>query len=134
MEIAIEKLAVICFFLFGISHIVQPRSWAEFFIRLREKGTTGSFINGWIHLPLGALIVAFHNVWHGRKIWSSLVYAFAAGHPSKAVTMFVLIRAVTYAALLSASCWFTCPVGSCRGRALLRRQLPERRKSRGCSW
>jgi hypothetical protein len=65
MEIAIEKLAVICFFLFGLSHIVQPRSWAEFFIRLREKGTTGSFINGWIHFPLGALIVAFHNVWHG---------------------------------------------------------------------
>lgn len=65
MEIAIEKLAVICFFLFGISHVVQPRSWAEFFIWLREKGTTGSFINGWIHFPLGALIVAFHNVWQG---------------------------------------------------------------------
>jgi hypothetical protein len=65
MEVAVEKLAVICFFLFGISHIVQPRAWAEFFIRLREKGTAGSFINGWIHFPLGALIVAFHNVWHG---------------------------------------------------------------------
>jgi hypothetical protein len=65
MEVAIEKLAVICFFLIGISHIVQPRAWAEFFIRLREKGTTGSFINAWIHFPLGALIVAFHNVWHG---------------------------------------------------------------------
>ena len=65
MEVAVEKLAVICFFLFGISHIVQPRAWAEFFVRLREKGTAGSFINGWIHFPLGALIVAFHNVWHG---------------------------------------------------------------------
>jgi hypothetical protein len=65
MEVAIEKLAVICFFLIGISHIVQPRAWAEFFIQLREKGTTGSFINAWIHFPLGALIVAFHNVWHG---------------------------------------------------------------------
>jgi hypothetical protein len=39
MEVAVEKLAVICFFLFGISHIVQPRVWAEFFVRLREKGT-----------------------------------------------------------------------------------------------
>jgi hypothetical protein len=65
MEIAVEKFAVICFFLIGVSHIVQPRAWAEFFIRLREKGTTGSFINAWIHFPLGALIVAFHNVWHG---------------------------------------------------------------------
>jgi uncharacterized protein YjeT (DUF2065 family) len=65
MEVAIEKFAVICFFLIGISHIVQPQAWAEFFIRLREKGTTGSFINGWIHFPLGALVVAFHNIWHG---------------------------------------------------------------------
>ena len=65
MEIAVEKFAVICFFLSGVSHIVQPRAWAEFFIRLREKGTTGSFINTWIHFPLGALIVAFHNVWCG---------------------------------------------------------------------
>jgi hypothetical protein len=65
MDIAVEKFAVICFFLIGVSHIVQPRAWAEFFIRLREKGTTGSFINAWIHFPLGALIVAFHNVWHG---------------------------------------------------------------------
>jgi hypothetical protein len=37
MEIAVEKLAVICFFLIGISHIVQPRAWAEFFIRLRGE-------------------------------------------------------------------------------------------------
>ena len=77
MEVAIEKLAVICFFLIGISHIVQPRAWAEFFIRLREKGTTGSFINGWIHFPLGALIVAFHNVWHGvPAILTVLGYAW----------------------------------------------------------
>jgi len=51
---------VICFFLFGISHIVQPRAWSVF-VRLCEKGTAGSFINGWIHFPLGALIVAFDN-------------------------------------------------------------------------
>jgi len=62
MEIAVEEFAVICFFLIGVSHIVQSRAWAEFFIRLREKGTTGSFINAWIDFPLGALIVAFHNV------------------------------------------------------------------------
>ena len=77
MEVAVEKLAVICFFLFGISHIVQPRAWAEFFVRLREKGTAGSFINGWIHFPLGALIVAFHNVWHGiPAILTVLGYAW----------------------------------------------------------
>ena len=77
MEIAVEKFAVICFFLIGVSHIVQPRAWAEFFIRLREKGTTGSFINAWIHFPLGALIVAFHNVWHGiPSVLTVLGYAW----------------------------------------------------------
>ena len=65
MDVAIEKIAVICFFLTGISHIVQPRAWAEFFMGLARKGTAGSFINAWIHFPLGALIVGFHNVWHG---------------------------------------------------------------------
>src|SRR4029453_2652099 len=32
---------------------------------------------------------------------------------------------------LLASCWFICPVDSCRGRELLSPQLPERRRSRG---
>jgi uncharacterized protein YjeT (DUF2065 family) len=65
METAIEKLAVISFFVIGLSHIFQPRAWAQFFIDIREKGETGSFIVAFIHFPLGALIVAFHNVWQG---------------------------------------------------------------------
>jgi hypothetical protein len=65
MELAIQKLAIICFLVIGLSHIFQPRAWAEFFIRLREKGESGVFITAFIHLPMGALIVAFHNVWSG---------------------------------------------------------------------
>jgi uncharacterized protein YjeT (DUF2065 family) len=65
MESAIQKLAVISFFVIGLSHIFQPRAWAQFFIDIRSKGETGSFINAFIHFPLGALIVAFHNVWQG---------------------------------------------------------------------
>ena len=65
MEEAIEKLAVISFFLIGVSHIFQPKVWVNFFIGIREKGEVGAFINAFIHFPLGALIVAFHNVWHG---------------------------------------------------------------------
>ena len=89
MEIAVEKFAVICFFLIGVSHIVQPRAWAEFFIHLREKGTTGSFINAWIHFPLGALIVAFHNVWQGiPAVLTVLGYAWVI----KSFIYFVLPR------------------------------------------
>ena len=65
MESAIQKLAIISFFIIGISHIIQPRAWAQFFIDIREKGVTGSFITAFMHFPLGALIVVFHNVWRG---------------------------------------------------------------------
>lgn len=37
----------------------------QIFIEIREKGEVGAFINGFIHFPIGALIVAFHNVWQG---------------------------------------------------------------------
>jgi hypothetical protein len=65
MEVAIEKLATVSFFVIGLSHIFQSRLWAQFFIDLRSQGEIGSFINGFINLNLGALVVAFHPVWHG---------------------------------------------------------------------
>jgi uncharacterized protein YjeT (DUF2065 family) len=65
LESSIEKLVAICFLVIGLSHILQPRAWVRFFIMLREKGEVGSILNGLLHFPLGALIVSFHNVWHG---------------------------------------------------------------------
>lgn len=65
METSVEKLTAIFFIVTGLSHIFQPRAWVAFFVRLREKGEVGSFINAFVHFPLGAFIVAFHNVWHG---------------------------------------------------------------------
>ena len=65
METAVEKLAAICILITGLSHIMQPRAWAEFFIMLREKEKVGSILAGLLHFPLGVIIVAFHNVWHG---------------------------------------------------------------------
>ena len=65
MESSVEKLTAIFFLVTGLSHIFQPRVWVQFFIMLREKGEVGSFINAFVHFPLGAFIVAFHNVWHG---------------------------------------------------------------------
>ena len=73
METAIQKLAIVFFFVTGISHIVQPRAWVRFFIMIREKGESGSLINAFIHIPVGALIIAFHNVWHGIPIILTLI-------------------------------------------------------------
>jgi uncharacterized protein YjeT (DUF2065 family) len=65
METSVEKLVAINFLVIGLSHLLQPRVWVQFFIMLREKREVGSFLNGFVHFPLGAFIVAFHNVWHG---------------------------------------------------------------------
>jgi hypothetical protein len=44
MERSVEVLAIILFGSFGLSHILQPRAWAEFFILLRGKGEAGAGI------------------------------------------------------------------------------------------
>lgn len=60
-----ELFAVVNFTVVGLSHIAQPRAWAEFFIRLRALGTTGVFLNGMLSLLVGSIIVALHNEWQG---------------------------------------------------------------------
>jgi len=73
METSVEKLTALCFLVTGLSHILQPRVWVQFFIVLRHKGEVGSFVNAFVHFPLGAFIVAFHNVWHGIPIIVTLI-------------------------------------------------------------
>ena len=73
MEVAVTKLAIICFFVIGVSHIVQPRVWAQFFMDLHSKSEVGSFLNALLHFPLGVVIVSFHNVWHGFPLVLTLI-------------------------------------------------------------
>lgn len=73
METSVEKLTALFFFVTGLSHIFQPRVWVQFFIMLREKQEVGSLLNGLVHFPLGALIVAFHNVWHGMPMIVTII-------------------------------------------------------------
>lgn len=73
MELAVTKLAIICFLVTGISHVVQPRVWARFFMGLHDKGEVGSFLNAFLHFPLGVVIVSFHNVWSGLPMVLTLI-------------------------------------------------------------
>ena len=81
MERAIQIFAVIHLLTMGLSHILAPRTWAEFFVQLRERGKPGVFIVGFMSLGFGSLIVAFHNVWSGIPTvltllgWSQVVKA-----------------------------------------------------------
>jgi hypothetical protein len=65
METAVQVFALIHFTIVGLSHLLQPRAWTDFFIRLHDQGTTGVFAVGFMSLWFGSIIVAFHNVWSG---------------------------------------------------------------------
>jgi hypothetical protein len=68
MERSVEVLAVILFGVIGLSHLLQPRAWVDYFILLRGKGEAGAFVDGFVHLPLAGGIIAFHNVWSGIPV------------------------------------------------------------------
>ena len=73
MERSIEVLAIILFGVLGLSHILQPKAWAEFFILLRSQVAAGAFVDGLLNLPLGGVIVGFHNTWSGIPVVLTLV-------------------------------------------------------------
>lgn len=65
MTHAVEVVATIIFGALGLSHLIQPGAWVEFFIRLRDRGSAGVLVDGLLNLSLAALIIGFHNVWSG---------------------------------------------------------------------
>jgi uncharacterized protein YjeT (DUF2065 family) len=73
MERSVEVLAIILFGVLGLSHILQPKAWTEFFILLRGKGEAGAFVDGFLNLPLGGVIIGFHNIWSGIPVVLTLV-------------------------------------------------------------
>src|SRR5688500_16662951 len=73
MEAGIERLTALALIVTGLSHILAPRSWARFFIRMRNQGDIAGLLNGLVHLPLGLLIVAFHPVWRGPGLLVTLI-------------------------------------------------------------
>lgn len=73
MERGVELLAGLVLLLTCASHITAPGAWARPFDRIRSSGDLAGLANAAIHLPLGLVIVAFHNVWNGPEIWVTLI-------------------------------------------------------------
>jgi hypothetical protein len=73
MERSVEVLAIILFGVLGLSHLLQPKAWAAFFILLRDKGEVGAFLDGFLNLPMAGVIIGFHNVWSGIPVVLTLV-------------------------------------------------------------
>jgi uncharacterized protein YjeT (DUF2065 family) len=73
MERSVEVVAVILSGVMGLSHILQHKAWAEFFILLRGKGEAGAFVDGFLNLAVAVVIIGFHNVWSGIPAVLTLV-------------------------------------------------------------
>jgi hypothetical protein len=81
MERAVQIYAIVNLTVIGLSHVVRPRVWGDFFAYLRERGEAGVFAIALLNLIFGSIIVAFHNVWSGIPIvltvlgWANVVKA-----------------------------------------------------------
>src|SRR3954467_3715120 len=81
MEHAVQIYAIINLTVIGISHVVRPRVWVDFFVVLRDRGEAGVFAVALFKLIFGSIIVAFHNVWSGIPLvltalgWANVIKA-----------------------------------------------------------
>ena len=62
MEQATQVFAAVSFLVIGLSHLGQPKAWVAFYQALAARGSAGAFLEGFLLLNFGAIIVAFHNV------------------------------------------------------------------------
>lgn len=73
VERAVEVFFLINFAVIGISHVVAPRAWSDWFQRLHAKGTAGVFDYAFICLSFGSIIAALHPVWQGLPLVVTLI-------------------------------------------------------------
>jgi hypothetical protein len=72
VALGVERLAAMVLLLTCLSHITAPAAWRALFERMAKSEAPGLGTAA-IHLPLGLLIVAFHNVWSGAAIVFTLI-------------------------------------------------------------
>jgi hypothetical protein len=83
----IARFFSVSLFLVGLSHVVQPRLWRDFFIKIKETGVAGIIIVMYT-LPQGLLIVLGHNIW----VWDIPVVITICGWG-------MTVKSITYAIL-----------------------------------
>jgi hypothetical protein len=85
MQLLLERIFGFVFLLVGLSHLLQPGPWVDFFKWLRSK-TYGGFVVVIYTLPIAIVIVTFHSRWELR---SSLILTLAG--------WIMLVKCVIYA-------------------------------------
>ena len=73
VENGIERLAALVLLLTCLSHIAVPNAWNDLFSRIRRQGDQAGLAVAAIHLPLGLMIAAFHNLWTWPEVVVTLI-------------------------------------------------------------
>jgi uncharacterized protein YjeT (DUF2065 family) len=73
VEQATQVFAAVSLLVIGLSHLLQPKAWVTYFQALATQGEPGAFVEGFLCLTFGGIIVGFHNVWHGPALVLTLV-------------------------------------------------------------
>lgn len=73
MEQATQVFAALSYLVIGLSHLLQPKAWVGYFQTLVAQGPPGAFVEGFLCLSFGGIIVGFHNVWHGPALVLTLL-------------------------------------------------------------
>ena len=108
LERAVQVYAIINLTVIGVSHVLRPRAWVDFFDVLRQRGEAGVLAVALLNLAFGSIIVAFHNVWSGIPLaltlvgWVNVAKALAyLTFPAFALRKPVEVRAARSASFLS---------------------------------
>lgn len=65
----VRQLLVVPLLVLGVSHVVQPGMWREFFTRLHSEGAPGVVTRTFtLELWMAIVLVTFHQVWSGPEI------------------------------------------------------------------
>jgi len=73
MEQATQVFAAVSLLVIGLSHLFQPKVWVAYFQALAAQGPPGAFVEGFLCLSFGGIIVGFHNVWQGPALLLTLL-------------------------------------------------------------
>jgi len=73
MEQAIQVFSAVSLLVIGLSHLLKPKAWVTYYQALAAQGTSGAFVEGFLCLTFGSIIVGFHNVWHGPALVLTLL-------------------------------------------------------------
>lgn len=65
---SIELFTAINLSIVGLSHLIQPKIWVDFFQVLHSQKNAGNIFNALLSLSVGSLIFSFHFIWYWPQV------------------------------------------------------------------